>query len=105
MTCKLRVWWIPQVPGEAFYMPVDNVVEGKLLLDTLAQYDLFQYDNRIKPDYANAGGLQYLDEEDNEWWDYYVDDKVLEITNLDKENIDDFTLEEIRDLYSKGVFN
>ena len=53
----LRVWWIPQVPGKSFYKPVANLVEAKLLLDTLADYDAFQLRHRIKPDYCNAGGL------------------------------------------------
>ena len=29
MNKKLRVWWIPQVPMEAFYIPVESVEEGK----------------------------------------------------------------------------
>ncbi len=30
-------------------------------MDVLAYYDQFQYENRIKPDYSNAGGLQMFD--------------------------------------------
>jgi len=56
----LRVWWIPQIPGEPFYAPVPSVNAAKLLLDTLARYDQFQLDQRIKPDYCNVGGLS--------WW-------------------------------------
>lgn len=56
-----RVWWIPQVPMQAFYVPVKSVHDAKLILSTLAQYDLFQWHNNIKPDYANAGGLQVYD--------------------------------------------
>lgn len=54
----LRVWWIPQVPGKAFHVPVKTLREAKLLIDTLANYDMFQLQHRIKPDYSNAGGLQ-----------------------------------------------
>lgn len=54
---QLKVWWIPQIPMKAFEVEVETLVEAKLLLDTLAKYDLFQFENRIKPDYANAGGL------------------------------------------------
>lgn len=59
----LKVWWIPQVPMEAFEYPVNSVQEGFILLDALAKYDLFQYENDVKPDYSNAGGLMVFDEE------------------------------------------
>lgn len=59
----LRVWWIPQIPGEPFFVPVQGIHEARKLLDTLARYDLFQLEHRIKPDYSNAGGLEVYREE------------------------------------------
>jgi hypothetical protein len=71
---KLRVWWIPQVGMDnTFYIPVKTVEEGKKILDTLAAYDLFQLNNRIKPDFSNTGGLQILDEEEDEWNDWFYE--------------------------------
>ena len=64
----LRVWWIPQVPGKQFTVPVESPAEGKKLLHVLAFYDIFQFENRIKPDYCNAGGLCVF--EDGEWVDW-----------------------------------
>lgn len=55
---KLRVYWIPQVPMKPFYVDVMSVEEGVKVMDVLANYDLFQYENNIKGDYANMGGLQ-----------------------------------------------
>ena len=69
----LRVWWVPQVPMKAFYQKVKSIREGKLLLRTLASYDQFQYENKIKPDYSNAGGLQIFDER-TEWMDWENED-------------------------------
>ena len=66
-TGSLKVWWIPQVPMKAFEVNVANVVEGKLLLDALAEYDLFQFKSKVKPDYSNAGGLVVFD--GTEWID------------------------------------
>ncbi len=71
----LKVWWIPQVPMKAFEYPVSTPQEGFILLDALAKYDMFQFDNNIKPDYSNAGGLCVFDEtsidldEDYDGWD------------------------------------
>ena len=74
----LRVWWVPQVPGKCFYVPVSSIEEAAKLLVVLADYDLFQYNNRIKPDYCNAGGLQvFLDdafEDGPDWCDWYDED-------------------------------
>jgi hypothetical protein len=71
----MRVWWIPQVPGKAFRVPVASLEEGVKLLIVLADYDLFQYKNRIKPDYSNAGGIEALVKIDPyelpEWCDWY----------------------------------
>lgn len=71
---KLRVWWIPQVgASETFYVPVESPQEGKKVMDMLAAYDMFQLQERIKPDYANTGGLQMFDEIENEWIDWYLE--------------------------------
>jgi len=67
----LRVWWIPQVPGECFYTPVTSIKEAALLLDMLARYDMFQLKNDIKSDYSNAGGLTVFD--NGEWIDWEDD--------------------------------
>ena len=80
MRKQLRVWWIPQVPGSPFYADVTSVQEGVLLMNTLARYDMFQYENNIKPDYANAGGLQEFDTEDKtdgplgSWNDWFFEE-------------------------------
>lgn len=54
----LRVWWIPQIPGKPFQVAVASLREAKLILDTLGAYDAFQFEERIKGDYSNAGGLE-----------------------------------------------
>ncbi len=82
-TGDLRVWWIPQVPSQAFYVSVDSVQEAKKLLTTLANYDMFQFDNKIKPDYCNAGGLEVYDDrfpaEDGNGWSTWYDDNGDEL--------------------------
>ena len=48
-------------------MPVRSLEEAHLVLDVLAAYDDFQFKNRIKPDYANAGGLVKWDDDEKKW--------------------------------------
>ena len=82
MSEQLKVWWIPQIPGTSFDVPVASVEEAKKILTVLANYDLFQYENRIKGDYCNAGGLLILD--GDEWIDWY-DEEGRDISELMEE--------------------
>lgn len=65
----LRVWHIPQVPGEPFHVAVPSVEVAAIVINALADYDAFQYANHIKPDYANASGLEWCDGERWEEWE------------------------------------
>jgi hypothetical protein len=58
---KLRVCHYPQIPCEPFIVGVDTLEEAKKMMDTLADYDLFQYNNKIKPDYSNMTILEQWD--------------------------------------------
>ena len=71
---ELRVWWIPQIPMSPFHVKVKSIQDAKLILDTLANYDLFQFNNNIKPDYCNMGGLEELDKIENEWLEWCDED-------------------------------
>ena len=100
---KLKVWWIPQVPGKPFEVFLDSLKTAKILLDCLAKYDDFQYKHNIKPDYCNAGGLMMLGEE-GEWTDFYVDDLGPNIgLDFEGQDIDSLTIAQcvnLDDLFS-----
>jgi len=97
---KLRVWHIPQVPMKSFVVEVNSVEEGVRMMDALAEYDMFQYENNIKPDYCNASGLQMWDESLTEadmadmeltdkwidWHSEYYDDPRDYLESLKEEN-------------------
>ncbi len=70
MSKKLRVWHIPQISGETFYVAVSSIEAGLVIIDQLSDYDLFQYNNKIKGDYSN--GLHEL--QDNGDWEEWCDD-------------------------------
>lgn len=59
---KFRVWHIPQVPMKAFKVECSSLEEAVKIKNALAVYDLFQYENRIKPDYCSASGIHMWDE-------------------------------------------
>lgn len=58
-----RLWWIPQLPGPTFYVGVASAEDAAWLCGVLADYDLFQFENKIKPDYAAAGGVEIYTED------------------------------------------
>ncbi len=69
----LRIWWMPQVPSDnPFLFPVQSVSHAVTLYAALAQYDLYQLDERIKLDFSNAGGLEQFD--GREWCEYEDED-------------------------------
>lgn len=61
----LKVWWIPQVPMTPFEVAASSIDEAAKIMDVLADYDAFQFENHVKPDYCNAGGLSVF--QDGEW--------------------------------------
>ena len=81
---KLRVWHIPQLGyNVVMYIPVATPEEGKRVIDILACYDLFQFENKIKPDYSNASGLQIFDNEEKEWLDWELETEYNYFTSVD----------------------
>jgi len=79
---KLRVQHYPQIPCTPFIVPVESLKEAKKVFDVLADYDLFQFKNKIKPDYANMTTLMEWDEEEKEWFDWC--DEETGIVDLDE---------------------
>lgn len=74
---KFRVWHIPQIPMKSFMVEVPTVEEGVRMMNALADYDLFQLENNIKPDYCNVNGLHMWDEsvpDADKWVDWYNDE-------------------------------
>lgn len=54
----LRVWWIPQVPMPPFHVPVTSFADAARIIGLLADYDAFQFEQGVKGDYANVGGVE-----------------------------------------------
>ena len=91
MKQKLRVWHVPQVPMKPFYIKVQSIEEAWKILNVLWDYDLFQYENNVKPDYINTSGLEYWDEEEKDWLEWYDDlgnDIRSHFENLEEQNAD-----------------
>lgn len=77
---EVEFWWVPQVPMKAFTRAVPTVSHGRMLEEAFALYDLFQLENRVKPDFCNAGGTRFRHVEltEGEWWDVPDDEDELD---------------------------
>lgn len=83
----LRVWRVPQVPGKPFHVYVTSLAEAKRVLDTLAEYDLFQFKHNIKPDYCAACGLEVYEADAGEGepgWSEWCDADGNSIDSLER---------------------
>ena len=79
MNKKMRVWWIPQVPMKSFKVEVKTIEEAIKVMDILAFYDIFQFENKVKGDYSNIGGVEIF--EDGKWSDWYDEETGIDDPN------------------------
>lgn len=80
---KLKICHFPQIQMKKYFeVDVKNLEEAQIIMDTLANYDLFEYKNKIKPDYSNMTILKIWDEEANDWLEWM--DEETGISNLDE---------------------
>lgn len=91
----LQLWFIPQIGGPTFTHRISDGKEGVYLIDAISQYDLYCHRNNLRPDFANAGGINRYELDPNEekktftWFTYY----------------DDETGEEPEDMYETDLFD
>lgn len=71
---KFKIYYIHQVPGDAYERDVPSAEVGLQILDAIYDVALYQFDSGMIPDYANAGGVMYWDTDDDTWYDYDPED-------------------------------
>ena len=69
---QLRVYHNCQVGAVPnFYIEVSSIEEAWLIMNILWEYDEFQFNNNVKPDYCNITGLEVFNEEEKDWEEWY----------------------------------
>jgi len=66
---KFKAWYIPQVPMKPFEVERPTAVEAQAALDLITDFSIFEFENKVKPDYCDAGGVEEWDEAAQEWFD------------------------------------
>ena len=71
----IRISYIPQIPGRPFQaiFPVNAVetfderlTEAAQALDAIVNFSIFEFENRVKPDYSDMALIEYFDS-DGDW--------------------------------------
>lgn len=75
---KYRVVHYPQIPCKPFIVEVEDLKQASFTMNLFADYDLFQYENKIKPDYANTTTIEAFDEEEQEWFTVFEENEETE---------------------------
>jgi len=74
-TPRFKAWYIPQVPMQAFEREFSDLATAKVVLNAIIDFSIFEFKNRVKPDYSDAAGIAVWDGEDwedlddSEWSD------------------------------------
>lgn len=73
----LRVWYYPQIGAPMFTHRVPDLATAYVVLDALGKCALHEYRERIRGEYADAGGVQRCEDygEGPQW--YSVDDAEI----------------------------
>lgn len=71
MSERYRVYYIPQVPMKAFTVEVTGLDAAQLLLDTIIKFSIFEFENKVKPDYSDACGIERWEEDSETGWDWF----------------------------------
>ena len=78
---KLRVYFI--VLGlDTFYKEVSSPEEAKVVIDSIASFINFHIETGLIPDHCNTAGLEYFDEEENDWFTWYDEDEMILMSTL-----------------------
>jgi hypothetical protein len=69
----IRVWYIPQVPMSAYEVDVPSrkLSEAVRIQDAIIGLSIFEYKNRVKPDYADAAGIVRYESDGEGGFEWY----------------------------------
>lgn len=70
---KLRVWYTI-LGTDTYNQSVSTPEEAKLVIDSIANFVNNKVAEGVFPDHCSSAGLEYFDEEEQDWLEWYDDD-------------------------------
>lgn len=72
---KLRIYYII-LGTETYYKEVSSPEEAKIMIDAISDFVNTKVYEGVFPDHCSTAGLEYFDEEEQEWLGWYDDDRL-----------------------------
>lgn len=64
---RYRAVYVPQVPMHALTIETKSLEHAAVALESIIQLSIFEFKNRVKPDYSDFAGVERWDEDEQEW--------------------------------------
>lgn len=64
---RYRAVYVPQVPMHALTVEVDSLEHAVIALESITALSIFEFENRVKPDYSDMALIERWDAEFAEW--------------------------------------
>ena len=81
---KLRIYYII-LGTKTYYKEVSSPEEAKIMIDAIADFVNTKVCEGVFPDHCSVAGLEYFDEEEQDWLTWY-DDEGLDFKEHFEEN-------------------
>jgi hypothetical protein len=69
MAKRFKAWYIPQVPMKPFEIEASTAAKAQTILNIIINFSIFEFENKVKPDYCDAGGVSEWNVGEQEWVD------------------------------------
>ena len=77
----IQIWYIPQLPGKAYTVnvPSRDLGEAQRILDAIIGLSIFEFENKVKPDYSDAAGITRWETDGDGGFNWFeVDEEEIE---------------------------
>lgn len=71
---RFRAVYVPQVPMHALTVEVTSLEQAVVALESITALSIFEFKNRVKPDYSDFGTIERWDDEEQDWEDVDEED-------------------------------
>lgn len=81
---RFRAVYVPQVPMHALTVEVSSLEQAVIALESITALSIFEFENRVKPDYSDFGTIERWDDEEQDWEDVDEEDYADLVESLVK---------------------
>lgn len=85
---RYRLWYVPQIGMGRFYeQDFNDLTTAAIALNTIYKVAIWEYENHVKSDFANIGGVRFFDEQEQLWIDVDAEELDYDDDYAEKHNV------------------